>query len=100
MRAMQEREIAQRIPGRFYDPNHAAGYKAGLRFVGPAKMADLSLPAGVRRELAGLYAAPMGQLGYNLIDGQPPVEPAPPAFTQLEPLPPGIGLQVAATPKT
>lgn len=98
MRAMQEREIAQRIPGRFYDPNHAAGYQAGLRFVGPAKMADLSLPPAVRRALAERYAGPMSALGYHLEEGQPPVVAAPAERTAFDPLPPGLGLQVASNP--
>ena len=98
MRAMQEREIAQRIPGRFYDPNHAAGYKAGLRFVGPAKMADFSLPPGVRNQLARLYAEPMDRLGYHLVDDKPPVVAPPVTLTHFTPLPPEVGLQVAADP--
>jgi len=98
MRAMQEREIQQRIPGRFYDPNHAAGYKAGLRFVGPARMADLSLPPPVRQQLAHLYAVPMARLGYSLKEDQPPVVDPPEGLQTIEPAPSGIGLQVAAPP--
>ncbi len=98
MRAMQEREIQQRIPGRFYDPNHAAGYKAGLRFVGPARMADLSLPPTVRLQLAQLYAEPMARLGYSLEADQPPVMDAPEALIASESAPAGIGLRVAAPP--
>ncbi len=100
MRAMQEREIARRIPGRFYDPAHAAGYKAGLRFVGPAKMADLSLPSTVRATLATLYAEPMEALGYSLEDGAPPVGPMPEPLRAFRALPAGVGLQVAAPPRT
>ena len=100
MRAMQEREIQQRIPGRFYDPAHAAGYKAGLRFVGPAKMGDLGLPPAVRAKLAVLYAEPMARLGYSLAPEAPPVGPPPPDLSAVRPLEAGLGLQVAAPPRS
>ena len=99
MRAMQEREIANKVPGRFYDPAHAAGYKAGLRFVGPAKMADLSLPPQVRATLARLYAEPMARLGYSLAPDTPPVGPAPSSLDTVRSLDSGVGLQVAAPPR-
>lgn len=98
MRAMQEREIRARIPGRFYDPAHAAGYKAGLRFVGPAKVADLSLPDGIRAALAARYAGPMARLGYSLTPGEPPVSDPTPELLALRPVAPNVGLQVAIEP--
>lgn len=98
MRAMQEREIAARVPGRFYDPAHAAGYKAGLRFVGPATMGDLGLPAGVRARVGELYAGPMARLGYTLTAEAADVHTAPEGIRPVRPLPVGVGLQVAAPP--
>jgi len=98
MRAMQEREIRGRVPGRFYDPAHAAGYKAGLRFVGPAKMGDLALPPPVRDKLGLLYAEPMARLGYALAADVDPVGAAPAGLAVTRPLDSGMGLQVAAPP--
>lgn len=100
MRAMQEREIRDQVPGRFYDPAHAAGYKAGLRFVGPAKVADLSLPEGIRATLARLYAAPMERLGYSLDPKMPPVGPLSPTLRGVRPIAPNVGLQVAIEPRS
>ena len=98
MRAMQEREIRQRIPGRFYDPAHAAGYRAGLRFVGPAPVGDVvRLPAAVRAQLAQAWKCENDVLGYRLDESQDAVRPPGPEVGAQRPLidPEGVGAALA-----
>lgn len=99
MRAMQEREISAKVPGRFYDPAHAAGYKAGLRFVGPARVGDLvSLPAPVRVKLRDRLGEQLAALGYAM-SAEDAVLERPIGLDELAPLRDFPGLGVAAPPR-
>ncbi len=96
MRAMQEREIRDRVPGRFFDPAHVAGYRAGLRFVGPARIGDLqSLPLSVREHLHRQMGDLATVLGYNLLEASSPVLSRTPPEPNAT-LPAGMGALVAA----
>ena len=99
MRRMQEQEIREQVPGRFYDPAHAAGYKAGLRFVGPAKVGDLvSLPAALRHKLGERLAPLLDALGYQM-SSDAPVLARPSSMDAVLPIPSEVGLGVAAPPR-
>ncbi len=99
MRAMQEREIASKVPGRFYDPAHAAGYRAGLRFVGPARVGDLvSLPMAVRVKLGERLGDLIAELGYALSSEEAVLE-RPLGMNEVTQLSAGVGLGVARPPR-
>ncbi len=67
MKAMQEREIREQIPGRFYNPRHATAYRAGLRFVRKGAVGQRDLLQGVVGErLHQLFGGTMVRLGYTL----------------------------------
>ena len=99
MRKLQEREIREQVPGRFYDPAHAAGYKAGLRFVGPARVGDLvSLPAPVRQELGRRLGAQLSALGYTMSSENTVLE-RPSTMDTTDAIAPTVGLGVASPPR-
>lgn len=78
MKRMQEREIAQRIPGRFYEPRHEAAYKAGVRFVNAGTVGrSATLPPAALDRLGALYAGPLERCGYAIEHGVPSVQPRP-----------------------
>ncbi len=79
MRGQQEREIAAGERGRFYNPDHQAGYRVGLRFVRAGGLgAGMGLPAPVRSALCQRFSAEMAVLGYR-----PDVQETAPLLPQL-----------------
>jgi hypothetical protein len=87
MKAMQEREITARTPGRFYEARHAGAYKKGLRFVSQGRVGQgLRLPPAALERLGALWAEPMARLGYRMPGAGDPVGPLPPDLAQVVPL--------------
>jgi hypothetical protein len=70
MKQMQEREIREKIPGRFYDPRHQVAYGMGLRFVRKAEVGQKLLLQGAAAEkLVEHFGSVMELLGYTLNEG-------------------------------
>lgn len=91
MRAMQEREIANEEPGRFYEPRHRGAYAAGLRFVDHGKAGrGLRLPAVARERLVALWGPVMARLGYRMDGGVAAVDALPADLVGVHPLSRGL----------
>ena len=87
MKAMQEREISQKRPGRFYEARHEGAYARGLRFVAKGQVGGgLRLPAAALERLARLWAEPMQRLGYQMPSAGPAVAPLPPDLVHVRPI--------------
>lgn len=87
MRALQEHEIARKIPGRYYDPEHEKAYAAGLRFVASGTVGQgLQLPAPALAALQQRWGPVAARLGYRFGGEGPAVEPLPADLRQVRPL--------------
>lgn len=85
MKQMQEREIAARTPGRFYEARHEGAYARGLRFVSHGQVGTgLRLPQAALERLGGLWSGPMARLGYQM--GEDAVQAMPAALRGVRPL--------------
>lgn len=87
MKAMQEREIQTKVPGRFYNPRHQVAYRAGLRFVrtGGVGQSLLEDPAVVSK-LEEHFGSAMQRLGYTFEAGAGAAQPLAPRLLQVRPL--------------
>jgi len=67
MRAIEEREIANRVPGFFYQRRNQAGYEAGHRFVGRSRGGEalFALTEEQRARAMDRFAPIMAELGYS-----------------------------------
>jgi aryl sulfotransferase len=91
MRALQEREIAAREPGRFYEARHQSAYAAGLRFVDHGKAGrGRRLPPVARERLVALWGPVMERLGYRVDGDVAAVDPLPADLVRVHPLPRGL----------
>ena len=71
MRQMQEREIREQRPGRFYQARHQAAYNAGLRFVNQGNIGSAAaFTPEILERLQALFGETMTKLGYSIEDGQ------------------------------
>jgi Sulfotransferase domain len=67
MRAIEESEIANRIPGFFFQRRNHAGYEAGHRFVGRSRSGEalFALTDDQRARARARFAPIMAELGYS-----------------------------------
>ena len=67
MRRTEERELRDRRPGLFFNPNFARGHGAGRRFVnrGRADWGDAFLTPAERGRVREAFAAELDLLGYD-----------------------------------
>ena len=76
MRQLQEREIRNRQPGRFYQPRHQVAYEAGLRFVNEGHVGSAAaFGPEILDRLQEIYGETMTKLGYGIKDSQCTVDP-------------------------
>jgi hypothetical protein len=66
MRAIEEREIAARIPGFFFQRRNQSGYEAGHRFVGRSRSGDaiFAMTDEQRDRARARFAQAMAEFGY------------------------------------
>ena len=87
MKAMQEREIRDQIPGRFYNPRHQQAYGMGLRFVRKGAVGQKGLLQGPAAErLKEHFGQTMEQLGYTWSEGSGAAGPLSAALQTIRPL--------------
>ena len=87
MKAMQEREIREQIPGRFYNPRHRQAYDMGLRFVRKGAVGQKLLLQGQAAErLKQHFGQTMEQLGYTWSEGAGAAGPLSPVLQSVRPL--------------
>ena len=87
MKAMQEREIREQIPGRFYNPRHQAAYDAGLRFVRKAAIGQKLLLQGPPAEALVEHFGPiMHRLSYTLESGMAAAGPLSDELLMIRPV--------------
>jgi hypothetical protein len=87
MRALQEHEIAHKIPGRYYEAHHEKAYAAGLRFVASGTVGQgLKLPAGALQALHQRWGPVAERLGYRFGGEGPAVGALPAELQSVRPL--------------
>jgi len=92
MRRMQEREIARRQPGRFYEgDDFEVAYDLGCRFVGPATVGEgRKLGEAACARIEQLFGDAMARVGYRFDAGAPVVDPLTDDLRAIDPLPEGV----------
>jgi hypothetical protein len=87
MKKLQEREIREKIPGRFYDPRHKVAYEMGLRFVRKGAVGQKVLLQGAAADkLVEHFGPVMEQLGYTLSEGSGAAGPLSEELQRIHPI--------------